>query len=106
MAAWLLLNISLLSKIVTQIVKVNDGWTPLHYASESGHMNTILYLITELGCDPTTPDQQWQSPTAHCMSLMATWMLLNISLLSKIATQIFKISTDQHLYIMLLKVVT
>ena len=30
------------------------GFTPLHYASQGGHLNIIQYLITELGCDPIT----------------------------------------------------
>ena len=34
----------------------NGGFTPLHYAAEGGHVNIIQYLITELGCGPTTPD--------------------------------------------------
>ena len=44
------------------------GWTPLYYASEDGHLNIIQCLITELGCYPNTPSQQWRSPTTHCLS--------------------------------------
>ena len=32
------------------------GWTPLHYASQYGHLSIINYLITELNCDPAIPD--------------------------------------------------
>ena len=31
------------------------GSTPLHYAAAGGSLAVIDYLITELGCDPTTP---------------------------------------------------
>ena len=41
---------------------MNDGWTPLHYASQGGHLNIIQYLITELGCDPTTPSNNGTLP--------------------------------------------
>ena len=47
-------NILSLNKIVTQIVEIICGWTPLHYASEGGHLNIIQCLITELGCNPNT----------------------------------------------------
>ena len=37
--------------------------TPLHFASQGGHMNIIQkYLITELGCDPKTPDSNGSLP--------------------------------------------
>ena len=32
----------------------NHGFTPLHYASQGGHVNIIRYLVDELGCNPYT----------------------------------------------------
>ena len=38
------------------------GRTPLHQASQGGHMNIIKYLITELDCDPTVSDNYGDLP--------------------------------------------
>ena len=43
------------------------GFTPLHCASQRGHINIIHYLINKLGCDPKIPEQHWQSSIAHCL---------------------------------------
>ena len=36
--------------------------TPLHYASQYGHLNIAQYLINEQHCDPMTKDDQGQTP--------------------------------------------
>ena len=43
----------------------NKDVTPLHYASQGGHMNIIKYLITELGCDPTTANCSYGNLPLH-----------------------------------------
>ena len=42
--------------------KNNKGYTPLHCATERGHMTVIQCLISELGCDPATPDNHGSIP--------------------------------------------
>ena len=49
-------------------IQGQNGFTPLHCASQGGHMNIIQYLITELGCDPTTLNSGWQSSIALSLS--------------------------------------
>ena len=41
----------------------NDGYAPLHVASESGNNETVKYLITEQGCQP----QGGQIAVARCL---------------------------------------
>ena len=62
-------NISSLNKSVHNVeVSVSKpsrgqyGRTPLHQASQGGHMNIIKYLITEQGCDPTISDNNGHLP--------------------------------------------
>jgi ankyrin repeat protein len=44
-------------------VKDFDENTPLHYASEYGHFETIIFLIKEAECDPTLKNKFGYSPS-------------------------------------------
>ena len=41
-------------------------------ASEGSDLKIIQCLITELGCNPNTPEQQWRSLTDTLLVIMVT----------------------------------
>ena len=42
--------------------KNNDGWTPLHYASNRGYLDIVEYLIKECKCDVESKDNDECTP--------------------------------------------
>ena len=48
---------------------IDHGFTPLHYASQGGHVNIIRYLVNELGCDPYTKSCNYGTLPLHMACL-------------------------------------
>ena len=45
-----------------ELIKNNDGYTPLHISSQEGHLNIVKYLIEECKCDPNIKDKYGKTP--------------------------------------------
>ena len=63
-----LFSISSERNIVIHRVKNCNGKTPLHYACDQGHLNTVQYLIREEHCNPSCEDYNGKTPLPLCLS--------------------------------------
>ena len=47
---------------MTPVLQVGGGRTPLHSASQEGHLNIVQYLIDERKCNPASLDERKTTP--------------------------------------------
>ena len=45
--------------------KDRNGWTPLHYACNYGHLDIVMYLMNELNCESQTESTKGEMPLVH-----------------------------------------